>query len=350
MFRIYKITFIFFVDSESKEEKSIRNKILNKMAGNILVKNDQWYQYEKPIWVAKSPDFIAEAVRSNFREITNIAWMKTPFFSRLFNDLKTNCIKSVNLDISKYIGFKNGVLNWQTMEFETEEPEANDLFKLYYFRDFLPYDFQTLDISEIHKQEDLEILVQQNMPAIYNWFSETLENFEFSAIILCFAAAIIKQYKLDRFLYFFGPSNTGKSTAIRFFDKLFISDAVITKQLSDLSSSFGLAEIVETNVRLLVVRDAEGSISGKTVAVLKNLVSNCEPISVSRKFLTSVNFVFSGGIIIASNFSNIFQKTAKGILEERIIPIEFSNVISPENQKELDIFFPESEKSCPFGC
>ena len=56
-----------------------------------------------------------------------------------------------------------------------------------------------------------------------------------------------------------------------------------------------------------------------------------------------MSHIFSGGIIIASNYSNIFQKTAKGILEKRIIPIEFPNVIAPENQKDLDDLFPENE-------
>nr|AOP19087.1 hypothetical protein [Halimeda discoidea] len=161
------------------------------------------------------------------------------------------------------------------------------------------------------------------MPNISNWFFDTLEEFEIIAIVLCFAAALVNKYKLDRFLFFSGPSNTGKSTALRFFDKLFINSAVLTKQISDLSSLFGLAELIETNVRLLVVRDAEGSVSDKSVAIFKNLVSNSEPISISRKFLTSVNHTFSEGVIIALNYSNIFQKTAKGILEKRIIPIEF---------------------------
>ena len=139
-------------------------------------------------------------------------------------------------------------------------------------------------ITNIKNNSELEELVKFSTPNIYNWFFEALEDFELIAIVFCFAAAIIKQYKLDRFLFFFGPSNTGKSTALRFFDKLFINSAVLTKQLSDFSSPFGLAELIETNVRLLVVRDAEGSASDKSVAILKNLSSNNEPISISRKF------------------------------------------------------------------
>nr|YP_009472820.1 hypothetical protein [Caulerpa manorensis]ARO74466.1 hypothetical protein [Caulerpa manorensis] len=152
-----------------------------------------------------------------------------------------------------------------------------------------------------------------------------------------------KQYRLDRFLFFFGPANSGKSSTLNFFDLLFVKSAVITKQLSDLSSSFGLSELIETNVRLITIRDAETAATYKSVAILKNLTSNNEPISITRKYLSSVNHIFTGGIIIASNHSNIFQKSAKGILEKRIIPIEFPNVISPENQKDLIKFFPKDE-------
>ena len=102
------------------------------------------------------------------------------------------------------------------------------------------------------------------MPTIYKWFDETLPSFELTSIILCFAAAIVKQLKLDRFLFFMGPSNTGKSTAIRLFDRL--SNSVLTKQLSDISQTFGLSELRRNTIRLLVVRDSEGDISPKTAS------------------------------------------------------------------------------------
>lgn len=141
------------------------------------------------------------------------------------------------------------------MDFQPEE-DVYDIYKSYYFRDYLPYCFQTLDIPEIKNIIDLENIVKQNMPKIIQWFFDTLNGFEEISIVLCFAAAVIKQYKLDIFLFFSGPANTGKSTTLNFFDLLFIKSAVITKQLSDLSSSFGLSELIETNVRLITIRDA----------------------------------------------------------------------------------------------
>ena len=41
------------------------------------------------------------------------------------------------------------------------------------------------------------------MPKRIQWFFDTLNGFEEISIVLCFAAAVIKQYKLDRFLFFF---------------------------------------------------------------------------------------------------------------------------------------------------
>ena len=335
--------YIFINESETKakRERSMQGKILAKLAPEFLVKEDQWYQYEKPIWVPRSTDFIAEEVRSYFRKVSKSEWISTPFFNSLINDLKTNCIKCVEFDPENYVCFQNGILNLKTMDFQPAE-DVYDIYKSYYFRDYLPYGFQTLDIPQIKNIDDLEKRVKQNMPKISQWFLETLDEFEIISIVLCFAPAVIKQYKLDRFLFFSGPANSGKSTTLNFFDLLFIKSAVITKQLSDLSSSFGLAELIETNVRLITIRDAEGAATDKSVAILKNLTSNNEPISITRKYLNSVNHIFSGGVIIASNYSNIFKKSAKGILEKRIIPIEFPNVISPENQKDYK-FFPEDE-------
>lgn len=331
----------FFLDNV-REEKSLRTKILNKMGENFLFKNEQWYKYEKPIWKAVSPDSVSETIRENYFKIKKIKWISTPLFNSVFNDLKTNCIKNVDF-ATKVLGFENGVFNLQTLEFE--DGHQLDIFKFYYLRDYLPYSFTPFEGAEIKNKNDLKKALESSTPKIFNWFSERVENFDLITIIFCFAAAILKTYNLDRFLYFFGPSNTGKSTAIQFFDTIFIKSSVVTKQLSDFSSQFGLAELADQSVRLLVVRDAEGSISNKSAAILKNLVSNNEPISVTRKFLPSVNCIFSGGIIIASNFSNIFQKSAKGILEKRIIPIEFANVISAKNQKELEDLFPEDEIS-----
>lgn len=341
--------FIFINEAKvkAKKERSMGAKILAKLAPNFLVKEDQWYQYEKPIWVPRSTDFIAEEVRSFFRKVSKSEWISTPFLNSLINDLKSNCIKCVEFDTENYVCFQNGVLNLKTMDFQPEEEGTEfppyDIYKSYFFRDYLPYNFQTLDIPEIKNIIDLENIVKQNMPKIIQWFFETLDEFEVISIVLYFAAAVIKQYKLDRFLFFSGPANSGKSTTLNFFDHLFIKSAVITKQLSDLSSSFGLAELIETNVRLITIRDAETAAADRSVAILKNLTSKNEPITISRKYLTSVNYIFTGGIIIASNHSNIFQKAPKGILEKRIIPIEFPNVISPENQKELKNFFPEDE-------
>ena len=344
--------FIFFNESEAqvkaKKERSIRAKILAKLAPEFLVKEDLWYQYEKPIWVPKSTDFISEFIRSNYRKITNSDWISTPFFNSLISDLKTNCIKCVEFDTNLYACFQNGILNLKTMDFQPEE-EVYDIYKSYYFRDYLPYCFEPLDIPEVKNIYELEKLVKQNMPKIYQWFLETLDEFEIISVVLCFAAGVIKQYKLDRFLFFSGPANSGKSTTLNFFDLLFIKSAVITKQLSDLSSSFGLSELTETNVRLLIIRDAEKAATDKSVAILKNLTSSNEPISISRKYLTTVTHIFSGGVIIASNYSDIFKKSAKGILEKRIIPIEFPNVISPLNQKDFKVFFPENEMSYFLG-
>ena len=115
------------------------------MAPEFLVKEDQWYQYEKPIWVPKSYDFLAEEVRSYFQKFSNSDWISTPFFNSLMNNLKTNSIKCVEFDTENYVCFQNGVLNLKTMDFQPEE-DVYDIYKSYYFRDYLPYCFQTLDI------------------------------------------------------------------------------------------------------------------------------------------------------------------------------------------------------------
>nr|AYC64487.1 hypothetical protein [Pseudochlorodesmis sp. HV01306c] len=221
-------------------------------------------------------------------------------------------------------------------------------FKQYYFLDFLPYNFENQFTEKITNKEQFQKLqarIESHMPKIYQsqlGFFETLGDDALIQIILCFGAGVIQHFRLDRFLFFVGPSNTGKSTAICFFDKLFIESAVITKALSDLGSQFGLMELAETNPRILVVRNSEGAVSNKTVSTIKRLVSNAEPFTIQRKFKDSVNVVFYGGLIIASNFQNLFSKNSKGILEKRIIPIEFSNVIIPEKQKYFPDLFPDS--------
>nr|YP_009729385.1 hypothetical protein, primase [Caulerpa ashmeadii]QHQ73297.1 hypothetical protein, primase [Caulerpa ashmeadii]QHQ73337.1 hypothetical protein [Caulerpa ashmeadii] len=163
------------------------------------------------------------------------------------------------------------------------------------------------------------------------------------SIIFCFASAILQNFDLDRFLFFIGPSNSGKSTGIQFFDSLFMPNSVITKTFSEFSSQFGLADIPEKEPRIIVIRDSESKASEKATAILKSLVSNGEPVAIQRKFMTSVDYIFKGGVIIASNYSTIFQRTGRGVLEKRMIPIEFNKIIPPDSQKEIGELFPKNE-------
>ena len=328
----------------------IQKGILDSLTGNFLLNENIWYYYEQPIWRSCSDEFVKDSLRNLYMELKNEKYIPFRLLENLYKDLEANCLYGVDFDNTHLVGFNNGFLNLTTLQFETpQEGSESEFFKRLYLKDYLPYNLDMLDPKgpSISSMDVFEQHIQDSMPTIYNWFMETLGDFNLVSIILCFAAAIIKQLSLDRFLFFWGPANTGKSTAIRFFDKLFIKDSMINKQITDLSSQYGLSELPERAARCIAIRDAEGNkISLKAAATIKNLVSNREPVSISRKYLTAVNYVFKGGLIIASNFSSIFQTTAKGILEKRLIPLEFPNVIPPEKQKDLKDLFPDKEISC----
>lgn len=161
-----------------------------------------------------------------------------------------------------------------------------------------------------------------------------------------FAAGVLQKLELDRFLFFLGPANSGKSTAIQFFDSLFITNSVVTKTFAEMGSPFGLSDIPEKEPRLIVIRDSESKSSEKATSIIKSLSSNGEPVPIQRKFKNSVDYIFKGGLIIASNYSNIFQRTGRGVLEKRMIPIKFNKVILPKEQKAIEDLFPQNELGC----
>ena len=322
------------------EIKELQKEIMDLLVPDFILCNGIWYFFNTPGWETVSEDAVKEKIREVFLSFSGLTYISGNLFNSFFKDLAANTTKFINFSQNNYVCFQNGVLNQENHKFiKTQE------FKSYFFSDYLKYDYQELDVSEIETSENFIQTLKIYTPNLYQRFKETLGDERAVEIVCLFASAVLKRIPLDRFLFLVGPPNTGKSTTMSFFDQLFIPEVVITKTLSEFSNQFGLAELAHGGIRLLMVRDGESTLSAHSATILKSIVSNGELISVQRKFMTTVPVSFYGGLIIASNFSDIFQKHGRGIVDKRLIPLEFNKTIPPQSQIPMGQLFTAEDIS-----
>lgn len=329
----------FFQKENKKLSVQIVQKVINE--GNFLFCDDVWYFYQKPIWCKITLDDLTKHLRNIASDITGMynQFLPHQLIKNVRGDLTENLRDFIPFDSSNYLCWENGFYDFEKKIF-IEDLEDIDIFKNKFFRDYLPYKYLGFN-QKINDQKIFLSFLEEKTPQIYNWFTEMLINSDLAFLILMFAAAIVKQIPIDKFLFLVGPSQTGKSTCLYLLEKLFLSTSILTLGSNDFGKQFGLQSLIGANKRLILIRDMGPVLSVSSANVLKSLTSYGEPVTVDRKHSTQLTLNFKGGVAIAGNFYNTFVQHAQGILNRRMIPITFEKKI--RDKKSFDTLFPKEE-------
>lgn len=308
------------------------------------VLHETWYRFleNRQIWEPLDTNDVKVFVRQVAMSKLQTEFISGHRLNTLIADIEANCtiLSDYSTRWNHLVPFRNGFLNLKTKIFDGSSDRKD-----YFFRSELPYDFEPIDIQDnINDKQTLQNLLLAHCPTIYKWFLETIENVDVVLVIFLYAFLMIQRIETGILLFFFGGSSAGKSTALEFFDRLFQKDYILTLDSARLNSQFGLGSLVDTDVRLITLRDVAGQpLSNNCTQLLKSMSSPREPIVVERKGKQLVNLNYNGGLIVVSNYDEIFDNDKQGLLNRRVLPIFFKKEFRTDKLNLPETFFPDLE-------
>lgn len=112
-------------------------------------------------------------------------------FNKILKDLEINCKNPIEFDPKGLVCFKNGILDCENHQFIPVSQDEDFIFREKFFRDYLPFNFQSLDLNPIKDKSTFKKYLLEYCPNIFNWFSLTLKNEDILSFVFCFAAAMV---------------------------------------------------------------------------------------------------------------------------------------------------------------
>jgi len=305
-------------------ENDVADIIVSREGDNFLYDSnlDQFYTYDEDegIWYLQDEQHIKKRIvraLDSFVSAGVLPRYTASTVSSVFAILKAKLLRSIEGGRKsiwgagrKFIPFKNGVLDTETLDFHVDNQ------KELYLRSRLSYEFDS----------------EARCPEFLKWINKSLDTGQ-SLLIQAFARAILTGYTSgERFLHLVGPGGTGKSTMQQLMIALAGYHATHTSSL----------EIIEENrfesynligKKLLLLTDESNY--NKRMDVLKKITSASDTLRAERKYGKEIiTFKPECLVCIASN-EHISSNDSSSGLERRRLTIVMDKVVPPSERREL---------------
>ncbi|MBP5973606.1 DUF3854 domain-containing protein [Brasilonema sp. CT11] len=228
------------------------------------------------------------------------------FISRILVTFQWNERKEI-------LPFEDGVVDIETGKFEPHSPENRLTW-------CLPRMYNTPLISD--------------WGTIRSWLHEAWSDEQDREMLLCFAAAVIRQrYDLQKFLYLVGTGGSGKGTYSRLLQAVIGDQNVWSGKIENLSDKNDCAYLVAKP--LAIFADQDKVTSG--LQLFKNLTGQ-DNILAKRLYKDSFNFIYTGLSLITANAPALLG--AGSWMKRRALVVNCN--YQPTKERNLDAeFAPE---------
>jgi putative DNA primase/helicase len=282
--RIYKKRMEVKPIEEKSEKKPTAWQLSPKIALDVYggtmrydVEFKQYWEYNNGLWKQCADEYIFALVKTYLDTVTE------DYPTRLVTETITFARGSILIpewieaDNTKFIPFKNGVLEVETMQLLSHSPS-------YGFRWQMPRDYSVVSTG------------WSNIDRFLNEFSK--ENTQLKNILLAFCnATLMGRSNLHKFLYLAGSGGNGKGVFMSLLQSLVGVENTHTTSLASLCENrFEPANI--KNKRLVLCDDEDKKPDSLTV--FKSATGGGD-ITCEYKGKQSVNFKFGGIFVIAAN-------------------------------------------------
>jgi len=240
---------------------------------------DELFMYQDGIYVP-CEDFIARLLQKvwDHSEIKMLKALTTRDFNEIINQLKRrNYIRYENIysDVKKYVNFKNGLLNLETLKLEPHDPEK-------FFLTQIPHNYNPNARSELFENFLRDVFPEQ--------YHAVLQEF----IGYC----LLPDCRFEKSLVIVGREGTGKSTFLEAIRNALGKDNVTHFSIQQLESErFARVELIGKLANIyndLPYETIEDS------AIFKQLSSG-DPINVEKKFVQPFSAKVHTKMIFAAN-------------------------------------------------
>ena len=223
---------------------------------------------------------------------------------------------------ARYINFRNGLLNVETMELEDPRPEV----------------LSTLQISCNYDPEDKDMPVFRRFLTTLCTDPEGQYDAEREAVLQEFSGLAISnvpaRFLKKALMLYYPEGNTGKSQFLGLLNDLVGGDHIANISMQDMGSSnrFCLGPLI--GKRLVCVGDQGGSVI-KDGSVFKELTGG-DPVKSEEKFKDPQTIQWNGAILLACNVLPTILDDHGNHMFERLEILPFYNVI-PESERDPEI-------------
>jgi putative DNA primase/helicase len=240
---------------------------------------DELYMYKDGIYIP-CEDFIARLLQKVWdnSEIKTIKALTTRDFNEIINQLKRrNYIRYENIysDVKKYVNFKNGLLNLETLKLEPHDPEK-------FFLTQIPHNYNPNAKSELFESFLHDVFPEQ--------YHTVLQEF----IGYC----LLPDCRFEKSLVIVGREGTGKSTFLEAIRNAFGKDNVTHFSIQQLEiERFARVELIGKLINIyndLPYESIEDS------AIFKQ-ISSGDPVNVEKKFVQPFSAKIYTKLIFAAN-------------------------------------------------
>lgn len=139
-----------------------------------------------------------------------------------------------------------------------------------------------------------------------------------------------KSRGLRKMLFMYGPPSTAKTSIADTLSAFFHPSDICTANVDQLSSRFGLAELIES--KALISDDAVGQKSKMDAKVFKKIITG-EAMTAEKKYKDASSFSFAGPVCITANEKPKIEDDTDA-LYGRIVVLNFDRVFTPSEAKK----------------
>lgn len=302
-----------------------------KTSSEDAQKNNSYYIYDytKGIWKMVNEDtfkgyifrFIPAEIRSNSKK--SELWTEV---KEKNNNKKNHKFDDFNSGLENYINFEDGMLNIETKELLPHSPKY----------------LSTIQLPCKYK----EILESKGKAPIFDKYMEDLcfEKPDYKQLLLEFIGAIVSNIparSIKKILIMKGEGDTGKSQLRSLVEFLIGEKNSFPIQLSQLNDKYMPGYLYGKRLA------GHGEASSKVATNLNEFkaLTGGDQVNFARKFDSPISFVFGGLFWYNSNFFIKFGGDRGDWVYNRLIIMEFNNVIPEKNRDKKLLSKMKKEKN-----
>lgn len=302
-----------------------------KTSGEDAQKNNSYYIYDytKGIWKMVNEDtfkgyifrFIPAEIRSNSKK--SELWTEV---KEKNNNKKNHKFDDFNSGLENYINFEDGMLNIETKELLPHSPKY----------------LSTIQLPCKYK----EILESKGKAPVFDKYMEDLcfEKPDYKQLLLEFIGAIVSNIparSIKKILIMKGEGDTGKSQLRSLVEFLIGEKNSFPIQLSQLNDKYMPGYLYGKRLA------GHGEASSNVATNLNEFkaLTGGDQVNFARKFDSPISFVFGGLFWYNSNFFIKFGGDRGDWVYNRLIIMEFNNVIPEEKRDKKLLSKMKKEKN-----